>query len=203
MQAIRAQIGNEIAFIARMVTDAHKTDSNGNYVVAVDEREFISNASFLRMQMALETFLEKSFVHYLMGGASTVGTTATTFAAPPNDEHAMSMVIGTQRFADWSRPDIVLKLARLYFANGGPFDSALTAITSDMSDMKTIRNGTAHVSTSTTASLSALYARKTGNQPKPVTAYEVMMSIDQSTNQALISSYQVVVLATADLIANW
>jgi hypothetical protein len=72
------------------------------------------------------------------------------------------MLVGTQRFVDWSTPGTVIKLADLYFDGGEPFRTPIVSATAHLERMKRVRNATAHVSKTTQAALDAVYAQWTG-----------------------------------------
>jgi hypothetical protein len=182
---------------------AHAQDANGQYETQTNERELITSACFVRMFVAFEEFLEASFGHYGTGGLSIAGTPAHCYAAPPSVEHLHRMYIGMMRFMDWSTPEKVRQLAMLYFLNGEPFVTPLSAAHSDLLDMKTVRNGASHVSRTTTAQLDSLYKRWTGKPRSGVTAYEMLTTPGSQVQQTFMGHAESVLRATASQIAHY
>jgi hypothetical protein len=114
------------------------------------------------MFIAWETFLEESFLNYLTGKRTILHTSIPKHARPIDLNHAINLTIGVNSYFDWSRPDAVIKLSKLFFNNGEPFHTTIAAIQSDIFDMKTIRNAAAHLSSTTSTSLDSLSSRLLG-----------------------------------------
>jgi hypothetical protein len=112
--------------------------SHGMYNAIVEQ-------SFMRIYLAWETFLEKSFIIYLQGETDLKGTVYIKFGNPKDNEHAYNMLKGTKNYPDWTNIDDVNQLAGIYFDNSGPF-ATLVAPPPEMLAMKTIRNRISHVS---------------------------------------------------------
>ena len=157
------------------------------------------------MFIAWESFLEETFVLYLMGHRSAVGRSAVCYATPTSLQHAHSVLIGTQKFVDWANPEIVRKLAKIYFANGEPIDPVLGAIQSDLLDLKTVRNASAHLTSTTGKSLDALASRKLGRSCAKITVSDFILSTDPNSSGggSVLDSYTLVLDAGAENIANW
>jgi hypothetical protein len=181
---------------------AHQLDASGNYEFPLDQRELITQAAFVRIFVAFEEFLEKSFEHYGMGGQSLAGNTATCYAAAPSAQHLQRMFIGLLRFMDWSTPEKVRELAGLYFANGEPFDSPIAAVDTTLRDMKTVRNAASHVSTTTTAQAEALYARWTSQPLAGATAYQVLTALGTTTGTTFMTHAEQVLRGVVMQVAN-
>lgn len=92
---------------AKLVYDTHETDTTGSYLRSLAERELVTNACFLQMFIALEEFFEAAFVHYAIGRMSTARWRPAKYMRPPTVDHAHLMLVGTQRYVDWSTPDTV------------------------------------------------------------------------------------------------
>lgn len=171
------------------------------YVRPEVEREIVLSACFVRVFVALEEYLEAAFGHYIMGGLSVAGWSPVVYAKPPTVDHAHGMFIGLQRFMDWSTPDQVRKLAKLYFANGDPFDAPLASSLQTILDMKTVRNAASHVSRTTTAPLDALYSRWTASPRRGVSAYEMILAQESKTSRSFLLHAELTVSAVARQIA--
>ena len=178
MRRRKAATLQKISDLAAVVASAHATDGKGHYIRTLFERDITTTACYLNLFIALEEFLEGSFGHYLVGKMSTNRWKATRYARPIDLEHAQRMAIGRQRYMDWSTPDQVVAVAKMYLRDGTPFTAPLQGAHAHLLDMKTVRNSTAHVSITTQQALDTLYGRWTGTPTQGVTAYEMLLATD-------------------------
>ena len=74
--------------------------------------------------------------------------------------HAHRILIGTQKYVDWSNPEIIRRLCNLFFDPSNPFDTYIASINTDLFDLKTIRNAAAHLTSTTSQQLDSLATRK-------------------------------------------
>lgn len=185
-----------------LLQSVHKLGSDGQYERSLFERAAVSETCFLKLFIALEEFLEASFIHYLVGETSTEQWRPSKFAEPISVEHAQKMLIGTQRFVDWSTPNTIVKYAELYFSDGEPFKTPLSGSLSQLQSMKTVRNSTAHLSSTTRAALDGLYSRWTGKPSSNVSAYDILMAPSASQGDTFYAVSEQVVSAIVANIAN-
>ncbi|MBB6501219.1 hypothetical protein [Pedobacter cryoconitis] len=165
------ELNNHISF-------AHQKYASGSYKIAPNLRVFISESAFLKMFIAWETFVEKSFVDYLVNEESILLRRPAKWVSPIDISHAHQIIIGNQKHMDWSNPETIRKISKIYFHQGYVFDSALGSINVDLMDMKTIRNSAAHVSSTTTSKLDGLATRIIGPPSLGYTAYQLLFSTD-------------------------
>lgn len=147
---------NGFAFVNRTITLANtnfEDDANA------DVKSFIIESSFLKMFIYWEEYLESSFLCYLNSETSLTIPLPIIYVSPQDSEHAGKMLIGTQKYVDWANQEIVKKLASLYMENGTPYQAALDSISTDLSDLKNIRNRSAHCSSTTERSFLAVQRR--------------------------------------------
>ena len=57
------------------------------------------------------------------------------------------------RYFDFANHEYVKKIVRMYFDKGYPYEPHLSAITVDLSDLRIMRNASAHISSSTQVTL--------------------------------------------------
>jgi hypothetical protein len=123
----------------------------------------ISELAFLRIYMAWETFLEDSFTRFMCGASSLSGSHPRSYVKPLNIDHAREILIGPKlRYADWTDPQLVVERAELIFAGGRPFASPVRAATTELNDMRTVRNCIAHRSVHTREQFNRLVQRRLG-----------------------------------------
>ena len=182
---------------------AHKQGSDGNYELPENTREFITESAFLRMFIAWETFLEEAFIKYMVGELSITGNTIIRYVSPVDGEHAHKILIGTQKYVDWANPEIVRKLASMYFENGGPFNLMLSSINNDLLDLRTVRNSAAHLSSTTGQKLDALCSRFYSMQCTNMTASKFLLDTDpNNTTQTILQYYIDIIDIAAEGICN-
>lgn len=186
-----------------LIANAHRLDAGGAYLFSPLDREQITVAAFLNLFVAWEEFLEAAFAHFMAGIATLSGAVPVRFASPPNTDAAKLMMIGTNRYFDYANHDNVRKMALLYFQAGYPFEPHLGAIFSDLADMKTMRNSSAHMSSTTQIALESLALRIFGAPRPGISLYALLTAIDPraAVGNTVYSNARDKLLATAQLIA--
>ena len=122
------------------ISIAFEVDSNGNELFDEPKRDFVISSSFLKVFIYWEQFLEDVFAKYLCGEPAINGTNVVKFLNLSDRDHVLSVLIGTQKYVDWANHEIVRRLAKLYLQDGEPLNSNISAIASELADLKTIRN---------------------------------------------------------------
>jgi hypothetical protein len=183
-----------------LVAGAHEIDAAGAYLWSAEARAIIVEAAFLKVFISWESFLESTFLEFLVGNASAAGNTVVRYASPRDRDHAKKMLIGNQRFVDWANAGDVQKLGWIYLQDGYPFAGVLSSIHSDLMDLKTIRNAAAHNPSSTAAALDALASRKLSRTVSNITPSALLLAADpqSSGGETILGSY----LALLDAAAN-
>lgn len=111
------------------------------------EVELIAEFSFLNIFVAYETFMEQSFLRYMMGGEASRGYKPKRYVLPKDEEHARRITLQDYTsYADWSTPDKIKRRAEYCFKNGEPFKPNIDLFTQTIQDIKTIRNHITHSS---------------------------------------------------------
>ncbi len=202
VSAVLAELTAALAFSNGVIASAHVTDAVGALTQPLAVRSFLTEAAVLRMHIAWERFLEQSFLTYLMGERSLSGATIPTYLTPPSVEHANRVLIGTQKYVDWGNPEIVTRLAELYFPAGAPFKVPLAAIQSHLFDFRAIRNAAAHLSTTTSTQLDGVALRRLKRAVVGIAVYELVTASDPETaGQTILESFIGTFEAAANVIA--
>lgn len=137
----------------------------GSPHISKRRRDWITELAFLRAFLALESFLEEAFVLYSLGHRAPKGRSPARIAFPPSRRAADEWVIPEGRpHASWSA-DAVARRAARFFKDGKPFDGALRASGSALTEARTIRNAVAHESISVQRPFEKLVRRKLGTVP--------------------------------------
>lgn len=187
------------------ITFAHQKYANGSYKVARNLREFICESALLRIFIAWETFVQNSFVDYLLNEPSILNNRPAKWVNPINQEHAQQIIIGNQRHMDWSNPETIRKISQIFFHQGYVFNTTLSAINNDLMDLKAIRNSAAHISSTTSGKLDGVSTRILNTPCASYTAYRLLFSIDPRTgaaNQTVLDRYLQLLDVAAEQIAN-
>lgn len=182
---------------------AYEQDSSLNNIRTNEEIEFLVTSAFLRLFIAWEGFLEESFILYLTGEESLDGSELVRYASPLDEKHAHKILIGTQKYVDWANNEIVGRIAGIYFENSEPYLTSLNSIAMDLSDLRAIRNASAHISSNTQNKLDAVASRVLR---RPVSNIEVSDFVTQisleDNSKTVLQMYQLKLDITAENIAH-
>jgi hypothetical protein len=191
-----------IAQTNEFISMAYEQNLNGNDIFDTNKKEFVISSAFLKMFIYWESFIEESFSKYLVGELSIEGTGVTRYVFPSDREHALKILIGTQKYVDWANHEIVRQLAHLYLENGNPFASNIASISSELSDLKTVRNAAAHLSTTTRRKLDALSTRVLNQNLTNTNIATFMMHLHPSdATKTVLQYYQNLLDIAAENIA--
>lgn len=178
---------------------------NNSYKIAKNLREFICESAFLRIFIGWETFVENCFVDYLLNEPSILNNRPAKWVNPINKDHAQEIIIGNQRFMDWSNPEAIRKISQIYFHQGYVFNTSLSAVNNDLMDLKTIRNSAAHMSSTTSSKLDGLSTRILTVACVNYSAYKLLFSVDPRSiipNETVLDRYLNLLDVAAEQIAN-
>ncbi|MGD1073832.1 MAG: hypothetical protein ABSB15_27280 [Bryobacteraceae bacterium] len=182
--------------------DAHRADASGQAFFAEPSRNRITVAAFLNFFIAWESFLENTIVELMTGGATVSGSSPTKFIAPVDASSARGLIIGINRYFDYGNHDNVRKMVRMYFRDGYPYEPHLSSIASDLADLRTLRNSSAHITSTTQTALEGL-AQRILSRPWPdVNLYSLLTAADPraTTGETVYSSYKNRLIVAAELI---
>lgn len=197
-----AELEAAFVFAGDIIVDAHATNASGSLVKPRNVRSFMTEAAVLKIFIAWERYLEQSFLEYLMGSPSTTGASLACYLRAPSLDHAKRVLVGTQRYVDWSNPEVVVHLADLYFSGGVPYHVALSSIQGDLFDLRSIRNAAAHLSTTTSQQLDQLALRKLGRASTGASVYDLVTSYDPKTSgKTILQTYIDILQAAVTLIS--
>lgn len=187
-----------------LIANGHKTDALGVYIFPQIDREQITIAAFLNMFIAWEEFLESSISDFMAGEATLSGKHPVCYANSPNADAAKKMLIGVNRYFDYANLDNVRRMTSLYFEFGYPFEPHLSSISSDLADLRTMRNSSAHMSSTTQKALDGLAQRIFGIPQPGITLYTMLTSVDPRSvaKNTVLAEAKNKILAGAQLIAN-
>ena len=140
----------------------------------------------------------------MLGIPTLSGNAPVRYAMPPDVDAAKRMLIGVNKYFDFANPELVRKMAALYFQGGYPFEPHLSAIATDLADLRTMRNASAHLSATTQRALEALAQRIFGAPRPGITLYAMLTAVDPraTAGATVFADARDKLLTTAQLIAH-
>jgi hypothetical protein len=106
----------------------------------------IVELAFMKSFLNWETFLEESFVLYLLGKRSPSGYLPVRHAVPISRPHAISLLLADSRHTDWTAADRIINRAERFFVGGRPYVNAIQPRVQILNKVKTLRNAISHSS---------------------------------------------------------
>lgn len=174
---------------------------SGSVVYSADLHSCVIDGAFLTLFMAFEQFLENSFICYMMGQPGINGNSFVKYVSPQNEEQAISMLKGTNRYADFTNRDTIIKLASNFFENGGTYPY-LNSISSDFEDMKKIRNAISHISIESKRAFDGLVRKKLGALPPNICTSSFLDTAITGTTTTFFIYYKDIITSAIDNISN-
>lgn len=188
-----------------LIANAHRQDASGVALFPLPDRQQITVAAFLNFFVAWEGFLEDVLTKVMAGNATVLGKhPQARYVAPASQNAAKAMVIGINKYFDYANPEFVRRVVMMYFAGGYPFEPHLSSIATDLADLRTMRNASAHISSTTQKALEAL-AQRVFSTPRPgVDLYTFLTATDprHGATGTVFAAARDKLLAAASLIAN-
>lgn len=175
LRSVRAALLRNIRESRRVVSDARtwSVASVGSTrpLISVARRDAMTELAFLRAFLAWESFLEQSFMLYILGRKSPGAAPPRRYAFPPSLAHANQWVIPEGRsYATWTNAAHVSARAERFFQGGRPFTTTLRANRNTLEEARTLRNAIAHASSSTQQKFENLVRQKLRTLPPNCTA---------------------------------
>lgn len=109
-------------------------------------KDTVTKFAFLQAFLALEAFLEDSFLLYLLGKNPPVGRRPHRLLNPATRKEATRMLVGEKSFVEWAKWDDLDKRASFCFRDGRPYSAALAGQKGVFREMNVLRNAIAHSS---------------------------------------------------------
>ena len=168
---------NAVLEVESFISEAHIKDGAGSYIHPLDYRDFVMSSAIVRFSIAWESFLENIYCAFLLGELDMQGRIVPCCVRATSLDHAHKLLIGTNKYFDWTNPELVGQLSSLFLEPDNPIKTAIHAANSDLLDLKTIRNAAAHVSTTTQQKLDSVASRLFGHQMVNIKVADVISHV--------------------------
>lgn len=124
------------------------------------------------------------------------------YVAPPDANAARELVKGVMRYFDYGNHRYVRTIVGMYFQNAYPFEPHLRAIFSELDDIRTMRNASAHITSTTRSALDGLIVRLFGNPRPGLSLYHTLTATNpkSTSRETIFGSYKAKLLVAAELI---
>jgi hypothetical protein len=185
-----------------LIANAHQTDAAGRALLPVLDRKQITVAAFLNLFIAWESFLETSLTALLMGSVTLSGRLPKRYLSPPTPEAARSLIIGVNRYFDYGNHDYFRKMVNMYFQGGYPYEPHLSSIMMDLADIRTMRNASAHITSTTQTALDGLALRVLSHPSPTIDLYTFLTAVDprSASGGTVFLEYKGRLVTAAELI---
>lgn len=181
---------------------AYDKNPDGTYCHSPSYKSFIVNAAFLKFYIAWEEYLEKVMSAYLLGELTLNGTSIAKAVVARGERHAHELLVGTNTYFDWSNPELIRKLSKLYLEDSNIVGDNIISIQNDLFDLKTIRNAAAHISATTQQKLDGLASRLLSHTVVNITVESLITKIEPTSGLSYFEYYKRKLDIVAEKIAN-
>ncbi len=159
------------------------------------------DGAFLTLFMALENFLESSFICYMMGQSGLNGNSFAKYVSPTSEDNARNILKGISKFTDFTNRDTIVKLANNFFDGGGTY-IYLNSISTDFEEMKKIRNAISHISVESDRAFKGLVRVKLGSLPPNISTSIFLNTVIPGTTTTFFVHYRDIVVSAINNISN-
>jgi hypothetical protein len=204
LEGIFLEFNASVAQCDSLIANAHQVDAAGSPLLPILDQQQITVAAFLNMFIAWESFLESSLMELMTGTPTIGGAAPNRYVRPVDLTAARKLIVWVGRYFDYANHQNLIKAVTMYFERGYPYEPHLSAIYSDLDDLRTMRNASAHISSTTQIALESLAVRIFG-QPQPgISLYQFLTMVDprSPTGETIFSTYKNKLLVTAELISH-
>ncbi len=201
LTVVLSQFNSSVQQCENLIVNAHKSDANGDTILPEIDQVQITVAGFLNMFIAWEYFLESSLLEYMTGSTTISGKQPKRIVFPTTKHSAQQLIIGINRYFDYANHQNIIKIANSFFEKGYPYEPHLSAIYKQLDDLRTMRNASAHYSTTTQVALDALAIRILKAPYNGINLYDLLTNSIPNESKTVFVGYKEKLTATAHLIS--
>ena len=149
-------------------------------LISPKRRDMLIELAFFRTFSAWESFLEESFILYMLGQQPPRGRRISRYGFPPNEDAAYEWVADGRSYANWTVEHVKARSKRL-FKDGHPFHAPLSSHSHLLQQVKTIRNSIAHESEDARQKFEALVRNELTALPRNTTPGSFLLTTKPRT----------------------
>lgn len=127
----------------RMAAHARLLDPMAPRAAAPWRHDSLVELALLRAYRAWEAFLEESFLLFMVGGSPGRRRAPKRLVVPASRVTARLLALQGRNYPEWGE-DKTLKLAKVFFRGGEPYEGALRTRANRLADIRSVRNEIAH-----------------------------------------------------------
>lgn len=142
-------------------------------------RDLVIEHTFLKVFLNWEFFLEQVFLSYCMDFEGSNGNKVIRFVLPEDFDHAYNLARGSSTYPDWTSWENVIRMSRQFFKNGGTFEK-LKQNTTELKDIKIIRNAISHMSIKCKDTFETLVRARYGHYPLETTPSDFLLFLNSA-----------------------
>lgn len=195
------QYRNQVLEATVYLQKAFDKNPDGTFCHPPAYRSFIVNAAFLKFYIAWEEYLEKVMSAFLLGELPITGISIEKSVVARGEKHAHDLLVGTNTYFDWSNPELIRRLSKLYLEESNVIGDNILSIQNDLLDLKTIRNAAAHISATTQKKLDSLASRLLSHTVVDITVESLITQLEPSTGLSYFEYYKQKLDVVAEKIA--
>lgn len=184
------QYRNQVSEATDYLQKAFEKNPDGTFCHPPAYKSFIVNAAFLKFYIAWEEFLENIMSAYLLGELTLNGTSIAKAVIARGERHSHELLVGTNTYFDWSNPELIRRLSKLYLEESNVVGDNILSIQNDLFDLKTIRNAAAHISATTQKKLDSLASRLLSHAVVDITVESLITNIEPTSGLSYYEYYK-------------
>ena len=146
-------------------------------------KSMIAELCFLKIYLAWEKLLGDSFTNFMI-----IDNNRYSFVRPLSNKHAEEIINEGKSYSDWDYEKAIKKSNR-FFKKNFPVPRVISLISSELEDMKTIRNRIAHNSKLSEKNFIELVRKKRGYLPAKICPGDFLLSYDKNTGRTYFETY--------------
>lgn len=141
------RLANDMDSFIGSIPSMKRETASGIRAFAARHKDLATEMAFLNLFSNWEMFLDNTFIEWLIASGTVrwEGKRINSHLRVRDIEVARRIVLGDKNvYVDWTDPEVIQKRAKLFFADGDPFDSCIGAARVHLGHMKIVRNRIAH-----------------------------------------------------------
>jgi hypothetical protein len=204
IRSIHDAFDQSLSRAANLLANSKAVRAPSGAPMHVRDIEEIAALSLLRLSLSWESYVEETFLRYICGAASmqSVRPALNLPRCASLSAAFTTLLAGRGRYLNWTVNDTTTR-ANQWFVAGGPYLNPISAASSALGEMQTVRNRMAHRSDFSKANFTSVVRTHFGYVPRGITPGRFLLMVTPTSGTVtVIEHYSLVLAATAQLISN-